>query len=103
VTGKDRQFFLLVQARSYVGLRKIDMAESSYLKAIKNGKQHNFLEAAYNELLRIYVLSKQGMKIEPLVKRAAADRRLYKNQRQIFANLLKEIRKAGTQQQKNGR
>lgn len=103
LTGKDRQFFLLVQARSYVGLRKIDMAESSYLKAIKNGKQHNFLEAAYNELLRIYVLSKQGMKIEPLVKRAAADRRLYKNQRQIFANLLKEIRKAGTQQQKNGR
>lgn len=102
LTGKDRQFYLLVQARSYLALKKFDMAEKSYLSAITNAKQHNFLEAAYKELLRVYVISKQGMKIEPLLKRASEDKSLYKRQRQVFANLLAEIAKARNQRV-NGR
>lgn len=92
--GQERQFFLLVQARSYLSLKRFDMAEKSYLTAIKIGKQHNFQEAAYNELTRVYIISKQGMKIEPLLKRAAADKRLEKRQRQVFANLLVQIEKS---------
>ena len=92
--GQNRQFFLLVQARSYLGLKRFDMAEKSYLTAIKIGKQHNFQEAAYNELTRVYIITKQGMKIEPLLKRAAADKRLEKRQRQVFANLLVQIEKS---------
>ena len=99
--GQDRQFYLLVQARSYIGLMRLDMAEKSYLAAIKIGKQHNFQEAAYNELIRVYAMSRQGMKIEPLVKRATADKRLEKRQRQVFSNLLAQIKKA--QQQSTGR
>ena len=43
--GQERQFYLLVQARSYIGLKRFDMAEKSYLAAIKIGKQHTFQEA----------------------------------------------------------
>ena len=100
--GQERQFFLLVQARSYIGLKRFDMAEKSYLAAIKIGKQHNFQEAAYNELTRVYAMTKQIVKIEPLLKRAAADKRLEKRQRQVFANLLAQIEKA-KKQQSNGR
>ena len=99
--GQERQFYLLVQARSYIGLKRFDMAEKSYLAAIKIGKQHNFQEAAYNELTRVYAMTKQIVKIEPLLKRAAADKRLEKRQRQIFSNLLAQIEKA--KQQQNGR
>ena len=91
----------MVQARSYLGLKRFDMAEKSYLTAIKIGKQHNFQEAAYNELIRVYVMTKQGMKIEPLVKQAITDKRLVKRQRQVFSNLLAQIEKA--KQQQNGR
>ena len=100
--GQERQFYLLVQARSYIGLKRFDMAEKSYLGAIKIGKQHNFQEAAYNELTRVYAMTKQIVKIEPLLKRAAADKRLEKRQRQIFTNLLAQIEKA-KKQQSNGR
>ncbi len=100
--GQERQFYLLVQARSYIGLKRFDMAEKSYLAAIKIGKQHNFQEAAYNELTRVYAMTKQIVKIEPLLKRAAADKRLEKRQRQIFTNLLAQIEKA-KKQQSNGR
>ena len=99
--GQERQFYLLVQARSYIGLKHFDMAEKSYLAAIKIGKQHNFQEAAYNELIRVYVMTKHGMKIEPLVKQAITDKRLVKRQRQVFSNLLAQIEKA--KQQQNGR
>ena len=100
--GQERQFYLLVQARSYIGLKRFDMAEKSYLAAIKIGKQHNFQEAAYNELTRVYAMTRQIVKIEPLLKRAAADKRLEKRQRQIFTNLLAQIEKA-KKQQSNGR
>ena len=99
--GQERQFYLLVQARSYIGVKRVDMAERSYRAAIKIGKQHNFQEAAYNELIRVYVMTKQGMKIEPLVKQAITDKRLVKRQRQVFSNLLAQIEKA--KQQQNGR
>ena len=100
--GQERQFYLLVQARSYIGLKRFDMAEKSYLGAIKIGKQHNFQEAAYNELTRVYAMTKQIVKIEPLLKRAAADKRLEKRQRQVFANLLAQIGKI-KKEQSNGR
>ena len=99
--GQERQFYLLVQARSYIGVKRFDMAERSYRAAIKIGEQHNFQEAAYSELIRVYVMTKQGMKIEPLVKQAITDKRLVKRQRQVFSNLLAQIEKA--KQQQNGR
>lgn len=95
--GKDRQFYLLVHARCNVALKKFDLAENSYLAAIKIAKQRDFQEAAYKELIRIYVISKQGMKIEPLLKRASEDKRLNKRQRLVFSNLLTEIDKARKQ------
>ena len=101
--GQERQFYLLVQARSYIGLKRADMAEKSYLAAIKIGKQHNFQEAAYIELLRTYAMTRQNLKIEPLMKRAAADKQLEKRQRLIFKNMLDKIEKAKQQQQLNGR
>ena len=99
--GKDRQFYLLVHARCNVALKKFDLAENSYLAAIKIAKQRDFQEAAYNELIRVYVITKQGIKIEPLVKQAITDKRLVKRQRQVFSNLLAQIEKA--KQQQNGR
>ncbi len=102
LAAKDRQFYLLVQARSYVALKKFDMAERSYLSAIKTSKQHNFQEAAYNELAKVYIISKQPLKIKPLLKRASTDKRMNKHQRQVFANLLTQIDNA-EKQQTNGR
>ena len=93
LVGEDRQFYLLVQARCYVALKKFDQAERCYLSAIKIAKQRDFLEAAYKELIHVYVVSKQGMKIEPLLKRASEDKKMNKRQRLVFSNLLSEIEK----------
>lgn len=95
--GQDRQFYLLVQARCYAAVKRFDMAELSYLAAIRIAQQHNFQEAAYKELTRVYLLSKQGEKIEPLLKLASVDKCLNKRQRQVFLNLLVEINKAQKQ------
>ena len=101
LSGKDRQFYLLVQARCYLAMKKFDMAEQSYLSAIEIAKQRDFQDAAYKELIRVYSISRQGAKIEPLLKRAASDKSLTERQRLVFDNLLKEIDKV--RKQKEGR
>ena len=90
--GQDRQFYLLVQARCYATLKKFAQAEKSYLAALKIAKQRDFQEAAYQELVRVYVMSRQVLKIEPLLKRASADKSLTKRQRLVFSNLLTKIK-----------
>jgi hypothetical protein len=97
LVGEDRQFYLLVQARCNVALKKFYPAEKSYLAAIKIAKQRDFQDAAYKELVRIYAVSRQRMKIEPLLKRASEDKCLNNRQRLVFSNLLTQIDKARKQ------
>ena len=64
-----------------------------------NGTQPDFQNAAYEELLGLYIrVTKQYVKIEPLLKQAAKDRNLRKKQRQVFINAIKEIEKRRNQQ-----
>lgn len=94
----NRQFFLLGKARCYFALKQYQAAEATYTQALMMGAQPDFQDAAYNELLSLYVrVTKQYNKIEPLLKQAAKDRNLRKKQRLIFVNALKEIEKRRNQ------
>ena len=101
LSRSDRQFFTLVKARAHLGMRQIQQAESCYLHAIASGSG-SFLDAAYKELLSVYIRTKQGIKIEPLLREAAKNKKLSKKQREEFGNAVQEIekRRAAMAQQK---
>ena len=93
LSASDRQFFSLGKARSALMLKQYKLAEEVYLYALSLGAHPDFQNAAYNELLNLYIRTKQGEKIYPVFKRAAIDKNLRKKQRIIFQNGLKEIEK----------
>ena len=99
LNSQNRQFFLLGKARCHFALKQYQAAELTYTQALMNGTQPDFQNAAYEELLGLYIrVTKQYVKIEPLLKQAAKDRNLRKKQRQVFINAIKEIEKRRNQQ-----
>ncbi len=96
---ENRQFYSLVKARTHMALKQFAAAERSYLSAIRIGKQRDFQDAAYKELIQLYAAAKQGQKIEPLLKRAENDKKLNSKQRQTFTSILSEIEKTRKQRQ----
>lgn len=94
---EERQFFLLGRARCYMSLQNSRLAERDYRQALTLAAQPDLQNAGYGELLYLYSrLSKEPMKIGPLLEKAAKDESLRQRDRQRFVHMLEEFNKAKT-------
>ena len=92
LSPEDRQFFTLVKARTHLRMGQVQQAEDCYLSAIANGSR-SFIASAYKELMVVYAKTGQQQKIEPLLREAANNKRVYKKQRDEFSNIIREVEK----------